>query len=258
MDLLREISRCPIVAHCLGHPGTDHPCAEIVRSQGADSTADHQVPEPWSGHLDRAPILFLSSNPSISDEEDYPRAEWTNPEIADFFDNRFGGGRRPWIKDGVYGLDRHGRHGRRGTQFWIAVRSRAAELTGRPTAAVVPGEDYALSEVVHCKSRAERGVASALATCVDRYLEAVVSASAARVIVCLGEFAAGAVRRRFGIGADVLVQGPITVGRAPRYFAFLPHPASWKKKTFTSCLPPEDVRRLRGFLEAQGAGTAHS
>ena len=51
-----------------------------------------QVPEPWSGNLEHAPILFLSSNPSISTAELYPRWEWPDEEIADFFGRRFGGG----------------------------------------------------------------------------------------------------------------------------------------------------------------------
>jgi hypothetical protein len=58
----------------------------VIRSQ-------LQVPEPWSGELEHALILILSSNPSISTAEIYPRWEWPDEEIADFFGRRFGGGR---------------------------------------------------------------------------------------------------------------------------------------------------------------------
>ena len=61
--------------------------------QEARSLAGLQVPEPWSGDLEGAPILFLSSNPSISTAELYPRWKWPDEEIAGFFGRRFSGGR---------------------------------------------------------------------------------------------------------------------------------------------------------------------
>ena len=50
-----------------------------------------------------------------------------------------------------------------------------------------PGEDFALSEVVHCKSKKEEGVASALSTCSGRYLNELLSCSGALVIVLVGK-----------------------------------------------------------------------
>ena len=93
MTLLQEITHCPEAAHCFTHPTAAHPCQKIVQVQGAGSLAELQVPEPWSGDLEGAPVLFLSSNPSISTAEVYPRWEWADEEIADFFGGRFGDGR---------------------------------------------------------------------------------------------------------------------------------------------------------------------
>lgn len=111
-QLLIEIARCLVVQLCLDQPQRDHPCAEIVQSQRASSVADFQVPEPWSGPIGSAPILFLSSNPSISrsdppsdTDEEYPigfRAAWPDDRIVDFFEGRFGGGQEEWIRRGVF------------------------------------------------------------------------------------------------------------------------------------------------------------
>jgi hypothetical protein len=53
-------------------------------------------------------------------------------------------------------------------RFWSAVKQRAKELL--PEESVRPGLDYALTEVVRCKSREEVGVAEAAAVCSNRYL----------------------------------------------------------------------------------------
>lgn len=45
---------------------------------------EYKVPEPWSGRIEQVPILFLSSNPSISSVEDYPRWSWSDGAIDDF------------------------------------------------------------------------------------------------------------------------------------------------------------------------------
>ena len=169
MTLLLEIARCPEAAHCFTHPTADHPCQKIIQVQGAGSLAELQVPEPWSGELEHALILFLSSNPSISTAEVYPRWKWPDEEIADFFGGRFGGGRRQWIKDGTKSLRPDGSYGK-ATAFWAAVRQRAMELWQGD---VRPGVDYALTEIVHCKSKSEIGVAEARKRCVPRYLRRV-------------------------------------------------------------------------------------
>lgn len=84
-DLLLRIARCPIVAHCLSEAGADHPCAAVVRSQRALHTGPHQTPAPWNGDLERAPLLFVGSNPSIDPDELHPTAEWPDELIVDFF-----------------------------------------------------------------------------------------------------------------------------------------------------------------------------
>ncbi len=164
MELLREIVQCVNVGICRTNPQQIHPCAAIVGLQMSKSKEDYQVPEPWSGRLEQARILFLSSNPSISETEEYPRGDWPDSKIEDYFVNRFGGGKKEWIKDGIHGLQRDGSYGK-ATRFWVAVRKHASDLLEKDIRSVRPGVDYALSEVVHCKSREEEGVKEALKEC---------------------------------------------------------------------------------------------
>lgn len=76
MDLLLEIARCSNIRVCL-NGGKVSACTDIVGIQG-ELLSRHQVPEPWTGHLEKAPILFLSSNPFLSQLDAYPRWGWSN------------------------------------------------------------------------------------------------------------------------------------------------------------------------------------
>lgn len=245
MKLLHEIARCPNVRYCLENPSSEHPCAKIVMSQSSKALADHQVPEPWSGHIGEAPLLFLSSNPSISDTEDFPRWSWSDEQVENFFENRFGGGHKVWTKDGRYGLQLDGTYDR-AVNFWSSVRQRAIELYERD---VQPGIDYALTEVVHCKSRSEIGVKEALKECANLYLRRVVEISEAKVIIALGDRAKDTVVQEFGIPESASVHGPMNIGGRERLITFLPHPNAWSVRTFAKLLPATDLQKLRSFLK---------
>lgn len=40
---------------------------------GSRSLVERHLPKPWNGSLERSPMLFVSSNPSINELEQYPR-----------------------------------------------------------------------------------------------------------------------------------------------------------------------------------------
>jgi hypothetical protein len=245
--LLIEIARCPIAVGCKnGKLPANHPCRPVVDVQRHVPRDRHQVPEPWNGHLTRAPILFVSSNPSISDVEDYPTWGWSKPEITDFFENRFGGGRKAWVTDGARSLGADGtRSG--SVAFWAGVRNRARDLLGRPA---VPGVDYALVEVVRCKSLDEIGVPEARKTCSDRYLRRTVKASGATVVVTLGEKARPTVEAMFGGPPRYGTSGPTRVGGRDRYFASLGHPTSGDPKRWENCTGEKAMLSLREAIES--------
>lgn len=248
MELLHEITRCPLIQAWFASPQSPNPCSKIIAFQHEvhpESLDQHQVPEPWSGDLQRAPILFLSSNPSIDEQEEYPLWPWSDQWIEDFFVNRFGGGRKQWIEDGIRKLQCDGL--RRPVRFWIEVRQRAIELLGED---VQPGSDYALTEVVHCKAKKETGVQKALPECAKRYLRSVVALSQARVIVVLGKIIRATLKREFGVPEGQKVFGPALIEGYLRYIAFLPHPNARCYRSFEKCVEREKLQELQNFLRS--------
>lgn len=244
MDLLHEITHCPNVQRWYVSPQSSNPCSKVISEQHCRSLSDFQVPEPWSGDLEHAPILFLSSNPSFDEVEDFPRWSWPEEWIEDYFINRFRGGRKQWIEKGTHRLMPDGSY--EPVSFWAAVRQRAIELLMED---VRPGIDYALTEVVHCSSRSEAGVPEASNECARRYLQRVVKLSGAKVIVVFGTTIKNTVKREFGL-PEGNVFGPIDVGERKRYVVFLPHPNARQVRSFKKCIEDEKLQELRAFLRS--------
>lgn len=247
MGILHEIFRCSNVQVCLSNNNSDHPCSTIVQYQQSATQAEHQMPEPYMGDLCGAPILFLGSNPSIGYDHEYPSAVANDDEIYDFFTNHFGGGRKEWVQEGKFVIGLDGK--RKVVSYWAEVKKRAMELLERDD--VRPGVDYALSEVVHCKSKSQVGVSKALDECSTRYLLRLVEESGAKVVVTLGRFTERAVRRFFEIPLDAKVYGSTNVGSSPTLFTFLPHPSSWTTNLGVSLagnLSQQELERLQNAL----------
>jgi hypothetical protein len=188
--------------------------------------AERWVPEPWSGHIERAPILFLSSNPSAGDPDAPPVAgDLTSSSDEDTlwhtFEDAFDAG--PWIgiDEGTHLRSAAGERGRY-VAYWGSCKARATELLGRPSR---PGIDYTLTEVVHCGSQHEVGVWPASTECVPRYLNRVLSISPATVVAVVGSVARDVVRNMFpALAGNSRYVGPLEWAGRQRYVLFLPHP----------------------------------
>lgn len=235
-----------------------HPCGPIVDSQGL-LPGNWQVPEGWAGSLATAKILFLSSNPSISlppkgepgRAEDYPTSSWADDDVADFIVNRFDqwvtADDRYLLRDGSYSAP---------VQFWSRVRRRATEILGRPAD---PRTDYAMTEVVHCKSRAEQGVTQAVDLCASLHLDRLIAACAAQLIVVLGAKARDQVQhlwglpREFGRGhrpglePDHMVT--VEIGGRERMIVHLPHPTGMEPNGNAATAFPTALKELRRWAD---------
>jgi len=240
--VLESIIQCEILARCKA--GEDLPCSKIVSVQDVP-LREHQVPEPWTGHLEKARLVFISSNPSIDPLEAYPHWEDDIVESTRYFTDRFDGGPGQ-IRDGIYSpLPEGGWSG--AVRFWASVKQRAFELIPDAT----PGVDYALTEVVHCKSEREIGVAEARHTCATKYLPSVLAAAKeARVFAVIGVHAANEVSRLFDLDLDGNNRyAEIGQGQRRQVFVYLDHPSSGgKKKRFATALTSEQLDRTSHAL----------
>lgn len=132
----------------------------LVQKKGCPAEQGYQVPEPWNGDLEKADILFLSSNPGINVFEKFPRyigrdktsgemrfsyapvtdaaqADYlSREEVRQFFIRRFQ--ENPYTKSllpGVYELKNNGGgcdgpYVRRSVKYWNVMMKIAANILG--------------------------------------------------------------------------------------------------------------------------------
>jgi hypothetical protein len=257
-SLLLRIARCPLI---LSARQGGQPCSEIVACQQVAEPA-RQVPEAWAGNLRKARVLFLSSNPSISEPgpgqpddavEPFPTAGSTDAEIVEFIGRRFDQTVRPapWVRDDRP-LLRNGRYWPTPTRFWVSIRARARELLGD---GADPARNYVMTEVVHCKSRGEAGVAAAAGTCARQYLDDIVRLSAAPVIVVVGKKAHAALTALLPeLPSPPYVISAELGGRA-RSLVYITHPSSWGgPKTIEKQYGLDALVQLRAIARGSAAG----
>jgi len=199
--LALNISSCGEVKNAL--QDKNHPCHKVVHEQTKliDVEIKRQRPEPWMGGLATANLLFVSSNPSINEDpyplgEVFPTYEWSDADSATFFVNRCDPAeedvkvtfKKPGQPDFLtLCYDGEYRSGvsnpKRPQPTWKNTHDRAVELIGRNAH---PHRDYAITEIVHCKSKDAEGVEEASSFCVEKWMDPIFNTSPARVVILLG------------------------------------------------------------------------
>lgn len=271
-ELALSVARCPEVGRVdeVQPDGLLHPCHKVVHAQD-NHAGPFQVPEAWAGNLESAKVVFVSSNPAISEgrpeaklpskriAEMYPTVEWSDDDTADFMVHRFSSEKK-WVVDRrhlkVDGVTRGSKE-----PYWGWIEKQIQALLGQQS---IWHEDAVMTEVVHCKSNKEHGVAEAALHCSSLHLGRILSATSAGLIVVVGDKA----RRAFQIAyADALGDYPrfgadeangrpdpaqnivrMSIGGTERLVCFLWHPGSGSflgKITQLPDLYPEDFGRLQ-------------
>jgi hypothetical protein len=182
-EMLLSISKCQ--ASTTG-------CGAISQYQKEHGISDY-APVPWQGHIELAKILFISSNPSELKDGVHARRSWSDDQTVDFFEHRFAerdkdtGEQLMWSSKGgtqyrLYPLTPPCLNDQQtwiGTQVWADEICRKCGLTN-----IKAGETYALTEVVHCYSKKNKGVKEALISC-SRHLDSVLECANNSVILAV-------------------------------------------------------------------------
>lgn len=242
---LMDVGRCPIVAQVREGCAPGHPCSSIVNNQAHVPLPLHQGPEPWTGHLDQAKVLFVSSNPSYGEDDAYPRWSAPTTDLVDYFESRFDGGPGQ-IADGAYLVAPDGT--RKYIQFWGSCLRVVQEVL--PDAR--PGVDYALTEVVRCKSKMEIGVLKARSQCADLYLhQTLTQAANANLVVIFGKHAVTEMNQRYGLALSTDARhGIADIAGRLRWVVWLDHPASARKVRLHRVLTETELTELRSWVAA--------
>jgi hypothetical protein len=201
VQLAADICNCPRREMALTDKSS--PCHKVVKNQlkVVQNFSDFHRPEPWIGRLSTSKLLFISSNPGLSidqgpEREEFPTQSWSPEDAAEFFVERFNQDRTPVIAtfnnpvepdfltrsaDGLYRSG--GKNPRTPQRTWSGIHRLACEVLGQNCS---PDSDYALTEIVHCKSQMGAGVEEASDTCADTWMMRIINSSQAKVLVVIG------------------------------------------------------------------------
>lgn len=281
--LALDISSCCEVTNALNDK--NHPCHKVVNEQTKliDVEIKRQRPEPWMGGLAKANLLFVSSNPSINEDpyplgEVFPTFEWSEADSAAFFVNRCD----PSDKDVKVTFKKPGQpdfltlcydgeyrsgvsNPKRPQPTWKNTHDRAVELIGNNAH---PHHNYAITEIVHCKSKDAKGVAEASTFCIEKWMGPIFTTSPARVVVLLGskvrdhyakpvlgagsEFGSsqgyGELTQKERAFRDIFVE---TVGGVNRVFVFNWHPVHAGMRVFRKVYGDQLVDWLTAIIEGK-------
>lgn len=212
--LALEIASCREVPEAL--KDSSHPCHQVVGWQSKQwsspilqiENSQMHRPEAWTGDIVNAPILFLSSNPSFDAEENYPNwneKEWPLTKVSDFAVNRFtlnierGYGASDGLsKDEIdKTIGKNGQLSKKKVPYWRWARGMVAYIHGKKIEEVSAHSDYAMTEIVHCKSKNESGVKIAREKCKDKYLAQILAISKAKLIIVDGQHACEDIKALF-------------------------------------------------------------
>ncbi len=203
--LARELSEC---SHALeAAASASLPCNKVVKWQVGEfiklgksrkeAVQSLHKPEPWAGNLESARILWLGSNPSFSAEEKFPdwMGGWSDEATIDFFTRRFvadpevrgygaadtGEGCRDRV------IEVGGKLSKAAVRTWTRIRNISALILERRVEETLASRDYAMTEIVHCKSKDENGVREAAKHCKDKWFSRILSHFNHRLIVVHGK-----------------------------------------------------------------------
>ena len=237
-ELLVAISGCDEVPKARSSEA--HPCSAIVGTQDA---ASFQSPEPWRGHIDSAPILFISSNPSIGRGEDeaFPPEGWSDRQVVNYYQRCFD---EDYLSSHRIDTSDQAHFG--GNKFWGKLWRWASKIFGRDREQVTPGQDFAITNIVHCKSRDADPARQALEHCLDRWpLEQILKHSAAKVVVVLGNLAKQACSQAWTLDPTQRFHQQVSLSGRKRLVVFLPlHP----NHNVIPHITEEQLQKLREFL----------
>jgi hypothetical protein len=201
LQLAGEISNCSRRIDALTN--STSPCHKVVTNQFnvTSDFKDFHRPEPWIGRISTSKLLFISSNPGLSvdqgaEREIFPIENWSVGDSADFFVERFNREHDPVYAtfnndsepnfltrsfDGEYRSG--GKNPKTPQKTWAGIYKLAGELLGSNCS---PDGDYALTEIVHCKSLMAAGVTEASNVCASQWMPKITSLAPAKVLILLG------------------------------------------------------------------------
>jgi len=247
IKLIESICRCQNIGKVLNDQQKGNPCEKIILGQ-ENQYKNFQVPEPFSGKINISKIVFLTCNPSISKNEDFPSPKDSNETYYDFFYNRYDSnhnlrpgrfieGKKVYYNNGIVKVNK----------TLAEIKSVADHVLGSNS---IPGIDYANIEIIHCKSKSKKSLTKeSINECVNLHFGNVLKLVKAKVIISCGIDSLKALNDKFNINAKMHeFIGPVKIFNETRHIAFIGQPGSSETRKGSNAINNENLKKIRELI----------
>ncbi len=233
------------IARCQNFLQENPECLPILEHQRNKDLKERQIPEPWNGDIVNAKVLFVSSNPSIDEDEFFPTLSWKDDDIVNFFTNRFSP-EFGFVSEDLRVKLKNGKYVNRPVKFWVFVRKEAAKLLNKDQQEIDLRKDVCIMEIVRCKSKGQKGLrASVIKTCSEKWLEETLKLAGASVIVVVGKVATNVFNNMFNLNLSFGGYEIKNICGKKRFLISVIHPSAMKKGA--GLISNEVVDKFREF-----------
>ena len=222
-----DIAKCKEIGN--GVSDTNHSCNSLLNGQVDDSGNQSlgnmfHLPEPFNGDIETANILFIAANPNYDSNELYPKDNWLDDDIINFFVNRKINKSTLYWRE-ILEISKYIYEQKYKSMATKEIVSRINKLLeDKNLFATLSDLHITLTEVVHCKSHSFSIVStSACNKCVSNHLNNVLSLFKGKYIIIIGKDA-----QRFDSTIKQLLSKNVEVIFAPYYTSYCPNWSSLK------------------------------
>ena len=144
------------------------------------------------------------------------------------------------MKDGSY----------KNVKYLSNIKGRVKEIFDLINKEFIPGTDYCLTEIVHCKSNDEIGVGKAVVAC-EKYLKEIIKLSPASLLIIVGKTAKISFCKQYKLEKylNKNVSDPENIEGKERLMYFIPAPDAWGvKKKMEYYLEENEINIIRNWI----------
>ena len=189
-ELIIQIAKCEEIENA--RQDENHPCHSMVANAQTDKNGriltkeEFHLPEPFNGDIEKADILFVGLNPSFDENECYPKRDWLNKNIEQFFLKRFiNKGTSYWKQ--ILAITRTIRENKKLKYNSNILKLLETMDMGKQINVSCTDLGICLTEIIHCKSRASKGIHNGcVSKCVEKHLKHVLSLFKGKYVVIRG------------------------------------------------------------------------
>lgn len=190
-QVILDIAKCKEISK--GINDSKHSCYDILNCQKNKNGIhlvgnDYHLPEPFNGNIENAKILFIGANPNYNSNELYPKSNWNDSDIVNYFLNRKIQKGTPYLRE-MLDIAKYVYKEKYNTNVSQKIIKSIDSVQSNGCLSIALSDlQISLTEIVHCKSHSFKNVSNLTCNkCVSNHLQNVLSLFKGKYVIMIGD-----------------------------------------------------------------------